>query len=43
LTVPGKSPDRKNTLFGIRELTTEGSQFLLNGQPLFLRGTHDGG
>jgi hypothetical protein len=43
LIVPGKSPDRKTILFGIRELTAEGSQFLLNGQPLFLRGTLDCG
>ncbi|MDR0756702.1 MAG: hypothetical protein LBF85_02530 [Tannerella sp.] len=43
LSVSGRSPDRKNILFGIRELATEGSRFLLNGQPLFLRGTLDCG
>ncbi|MDR1456199.1 MAG: hypothetical protein LBJ01_11145 [Tannerella sp.] len=43
LTVSGKGSDTTKTLFGVRELTTEGSRFLLNGQPLFLRGTLDCG
>jgi hypothetical protein len=43
LTIAGQNADRKIAVFGMRELTTKGSQFQLNGQPLFLRGTHDGG
>jgi hypothetical protein len=43
LDIPGKDSDRQKALFGIRELTAEGSQFLLNGEPLFLRGTLDCG
>lgn len=31
----------RTTSFGLRELTVEGTQFLLNGQPTFLRGTLD--
>jgi hypothetical protein len=42
LIVPGKSTERKETVFGMRELATKNAQFVLNGQPLFLRGTHDG-
>ncbi len=29
--------------FGLRDLHTDGTQFILNGKPLFLRGTHFGG
>jgi len=41
---PGAPPtstytDRRSVTFGMRELTTEGTQFVLNGRPLFLRGT----
>jgi hypothetical protein len=31
------------TKLGLRDLRTDGTQFLLNGQPIFLRGTHFGG
>ena len=30
-------------VFGLRDLHTEGSQFILNGQPIYFRGTHFGG
>jgi hypothetical protein len=43
LSVSGKETDRKTTTFGFRELKAEGSRFLLNGQPFFLRGTLDCG
>lgn len=29
--------------FGMREFKTAGNQFILNGHPIYLRGTHDGG
>jgi beta-galactosidase len=29
--------------FGMREFTAVGTQFILNGRPIYLRGTHDGG
>jgi hypothetical protein len=29
--------------FGLRELRTEGNQFILNGRPIIFRGTHHGG
>jgi len=29
--------------FGLRDFHTDGSQFILNGHPIFLRGTHFGG
>ncbi|HKW28374.1 MAG TPA: discoidin domain-containing protein [Verrucomicrobiae bacterium] len=29
--------------FGMREFKTDGNQFILNGHPIYLRGTHDGG
>ncbi len=29
--------------FGLRELRAEGNQFILNGRPIILRGTHNGG
>ncbi len=31
------------TPFGLRDLHTEGNQFILNGHPIFFRGTHFGG
>jgi hypothetical protein len=43
LTVTGKGSNTKRTQFGMQELTAAGQQFLLNGQPLFLRGTLDCG
>ena len=30
-----------NAKFGLRDFRTKGTQFILNGRPLFLRGTHD--
>ena len=38
-----KTFDRANVTFGMRELGQHGAQLTLNGQTLFLRGTHDGG
>jgi len=36
----GKSlTDRRDVAFGMREIKTKGTQFLLNGKPLMLRGT----
>ena len=51
LTVTNRSADvsgqtegeNRNVTFGFRDLHTEGSQFILNGRPVFLRGTHFGG
>lgn len=37
----GKVEDVAKDAFGFRELTTDGNQFLLNGQKLFVRGTLD--
>jgi hypothetical protein len=39
----GKAGDSKQIIFGLRDLRTDGTQFTLNGQPLYLRGTHFGG
>ena len=33
--------ERRSTTFGLREIATEGTEFRLNGRPLFLRGTLD--
>lgn len=35
--------DRRTLVFGLRELRTEGNEFLLNGRKTCFRGTHDGG
>ena len=35
--------DMKTVEFGLRELRTEGNQFILNGRPIIFRGTHSGG
>ena len=35
--------DVSQTIFGMRDFSAQGSQFTLNGRPLFLRGTHDAG
>jgi beta-galactosidase len=32
-----------STAFGLRDLHTEGNQFILNGRPIYFRGTHFGG
>ena len=42
-TAPVVSNDRRQVTFGLREMGTRGTQFLLNGRVVFLRGTHDGG
>jgi len=34
-----KGKDTKRELFGMREWATQGTQFMLNGRPVFLRGT----
>jgi len=31
--------DRREVVFGLRQITTRGTQFVLNGRPIFLRGT----
>jgi len=33
----------KTVQFGMREFSTKGGQFIINGRPTFLRGNHDGG
>lgn len=33
--------DRKKVLFGLREFTTQGTQFAINGKTIFLRGKHE--
>jgi beta-galactosidase len=35
--------DLMKTTFGLRDLHTEGNQFVLNGHPIYFRGTHFGG
>ena len=35
--------DEQSYVFGLRNLHTDGNQFILNGRPLYLRGTHFGG
>ena len=42
-TAPVASRDRRQVTFGLREMGTRGTQFLINGRVVFLRGTHDGG
>jgi hypothetical protein len=42
-TAPVASRDRRQVTFGLREMGTRGTQFLLNGRVVFLRGTHDAG
>ncbi len=36
-----KCRDERTVRFGVREFGTEGTQFTINGQKTFLRGTHD--
>lgn len=33
---------RREVVFGLREIGTKGTQFTINGRPIFLRGTNDG-
>jgi len=35
--------DRREIVFGLREIKANGDQFILNDHPINLRGTHDGG
>lgn len=37
--VPGQLADQHTVTFGLRQIDVQGAQFLLNGRPLFLRGT----
>lgn len=37
-----KCSDTKTVKFGMREFSTEGTQFTINGKKTFMRGTHDG-
>jgi len=37
------SYDYSETIFGLRDLRTQGNQFILNGHPIYFRGTHFGG
>ena len=39
----GGADDQRDLTFGLREITTQGTQLLLNGRPLQIRMTHDGG
>lgn len=42
-TIEGKrSSDKLVKTFGMRKFSTEGTQFVINGNKTFLRGTHDG-
>jgi len=36
-----KTPDSKSVTFGLREISTQGTQFLINGRKTFFRGTLD--
>lgn len=36
-----QSEDTQSRTFGLRKFTTEGTQFVINGNKTFLRGTHD--
>ncbi len=38
LAAPGAT-DERSVRFGVRDIATRGTQFLLNGRPIFLRGT----
>jgi beta-galactosidase len=35
--------DRKNIVFGFRDFHTDGNRFIMNGRPVYFRGTHFGG
>lgn len=42
LAGPGAA-DAREVTFGLREIGTRGGEFIVNGRPTHLRGTHDGG
>jgi hypothetical protein len=39
----GEADHQKPVTFGMREIKTDGNYILMNGERMFLRGTHDGG
>lgn len=39
----GAADDARDVSFGFAQIAAKGNQFMLNGRPLFLRGTHHGG
>ncbi|HEX9511444.1 MAG TPA: glycoside hydrolase family 2 TIM barrel-domain containing protein [Puia sp.] len=39
VTGPGGQEDHRQVGFGMREFSTQGTQFIINGRPTFLRGT----
>jgi len=39
----GEEANVKRTVFGMREFSAKGAQFMLNGRIVYLRGTHDAG
>ena len=43
LNIQGDLPDTEEICFGMRELSVKNTRFMLNGEPIFLRGNHDGG
>jgi beta-galactosidase len=38
-----ESADQRTVSFGIRDIRTRGTEFLVNGRPTYMRGNHDGG
>jgi len=40
---PSNFDEETTTIFALRDLHTEGNQFILNGRPIYFRGTHFGG
>lgn len=39
----GEADEQRELVFGLREFTTKGGEFVVNGRRTFLRGTHNGG
>lgn len=39
----GPTSDSRDIVFGFRDFHTDGNQFILNGRPVYFRGTHFGG
>lgn len=42
MTIEFANGDIEHTKFGMREFTADGMKFRINGEPVFLRGKHDG-